>query len=135
MRQEELAIARRFAAALDTEDYATARELLAPDCTYHLGNDKIVGQNAIIDSYRTNGESAKRRFVSIDYVSDVEIAGPSTAIIVFIDRLRIGNECHEYRCCQSVMIGSNGLVEEIRHEELPQERERLRSFEARLTRR
>jgi hypothetical protein len=132
MRRDVLAIVQRFAAALDAEDYSSARELLAPNCTYHLGDDTIVGQNAVVDSYRANGQSAKQRFDSIEYASNVQIAGLSTAIINFTDRIRIGNECHEYRCRQSVTVGSNGLVEGITHEELPRERERLRDFEARL---
>jgi hypothetical protein len=130
-----LTIASDFAAALDAEDYAAARRLLAETCVYRLGAETIVGPDAIIDSYRTNGESAKQRFNAVEYVSDVELVGPSTAAICYADRLRIGSRWHEFRCRQHVQIGMEGLVEEITHEELPEERQRLKDFEARLTRR
>jgi len=126
-----LTIASRFAAALDAEDYSTARRLLADTCVYRIGAETIAGPDAIIDSYRRNGESAKQRFDAVEYVSDVELVDQSTAAIAYTDRLRLGNQWHEFRCRQRVRIGADGLVEEITHEELPGERERLKDFEAR----
>jgi hypothetical protein len=125
-------IARRFAAALDAEDYLAASQFLAEQCVYHLGNATIAGRDAIIGSYRANGESAKRRFESFEYVSDVETTGASDASITFTDRLRSGDHSHEFRCRQHLRIGLGGLVEEIVHEELPGERQRLEDFEDHL---
>ena len=130
MSGEPLAIARRFAAALDAEDYWAARELIAEGCVYYPGNDSIIGRDAIIETYRSAGESAKRRFDAIHYVSDVELSGPSSAVISFTDHLCIGSESHEFRCRQHVRIRLDSLIEEIRHEELPDERQRLDVFEA-----
>ena len=130
---DHLSIAARFAAALDAEDYSAARRLLANTCVYRINNATIVGPDAIIDSYQTNGTSAKQRFESVEYFSDVESIGPSMAAIAFTDRLRVGRESHEFRCRQCVHIGWDGLIEEITHQELPHERQRLTDFEARVS--
>jgi hypothetical protein len=133
--RDVLAIASDFAAVLDADDYAAARRLLAETCVYRLGAETIVGPDAIIDSYRTNGESAKLRFDAVEYISSVELVGPSTAAISYVDRLRIHSQWHEFRCRLRVQVGLEGLVEEITHEELPEERQRLIDLKPRLTRR
>jgi hypothetical protein len=125
------AIARQFAAALDAEDYVAARALVAEDCIYRLGDGVISGPDAIIDSYRANGAAARRRFDEVQYVSSVEQTGASTAVINFIDRLRLGDQWHQFHCRQHLRIGPGGLIEEIRHEGLPNQREQLIAFETR----
>jgi hypothetical protein len=121
----------RLAAALDAEDYGSARATLAAGCVYHTGTTILTGPDAIIASYRANGEAARGRFDDIQYASRVEPAGVSGATITYTDRVRIGGEWHEYRCRQHVHFDAAGLVDEIRHEELPRERERLQEFERR----
>jgi hypothetical protein len=133
--QEPQAVVRLFASALDAEDYAAARGLLADRCVYFIGDATLIGPDAIINSYRINGEAAKERFDSIEYVSDIEMSGPSSAVISFSDHLRCGNERHVFHCRQHVRVGLGGLIEEIRHEKLREERQRLKRFESRLTRR
>jgi hypothetical protein len=123
-------VAGHFAAALDAEDYAAAGALLTEDCVYRLGEAVISGPIAIIDSYRANGEGARRRFDEVRYVSLVEQTGSSTAVINFTDRLRLGDQWHEFHCRQQLYVGSNGLIEEITHEELRNQREQLLAFEA-----
>jgi hypothetical protein len=39
---------------------------------------------------------------------------------------------HEFRCRQHVQSGASGLIEEIKHEELFGERQRLNDFEDEL---
>jgi hypothetical protein len=133
--QLHLTIARRFAAALDAEDYMSARALLAEQCVYETGGAVVVGVDAIIESYQTNGKAAQRRFDEIEYASYVEKTGPWSAVIDFTDRVRLGSEWHEFRCRQHVKVGQSGLVEKIKHEDLPNEREQLKEFENRRTKR
>jgi hypothetical protein len=127
------AAACRLAKALDVEDYAAARAALAEECVYHTGTATLTGPDAILDSYRASGEQARRRFDEIEYTSRVEPSGPSTVVITYTDRVRLGGAWHEYHCRQHVRLGAAGLVEEIRHEQLPGERERLREFERRAS--
>jgi len=133
MIEDILATARRLAEALDAEDYSAARATLAEGCVYHTGTTTLVGREAIIGSYRANGEAAHGRFDEIHYASRVDPSETSGAVITYTDRVRCGGEWHEFRCRQHVRIGATGLVEEIRHEELPGERERLQEFEHRRT--
>ena len=122
-------VAGYFAAALDAEDYVAARVLLAEDCLYLLAKTVISGPDGVIDAYRANGEAARRRFDEVRYVSSVEQTGPSTAVINFMDRLRLGDQWHEFHCRQHVRIGPDELIEAIKHEDLPHEREQLLAFE------
>lgn len=127
-----LVIAQKFADALDAEDYLAAEALLAPDCVYHIGDATLAGPARIVDSYRANSDSAKRRFDSVEYSSVVEALSPLSAMIIFTDRLRIADRWHEFHCQQRVQIGLGGLIETIRHEELAVERMRPIEFENRL---
>jgi hypothetical protein len=129
---QALVIARKFADALDAEDYTAAEALLAPDCIYHIGDAALAGPARILESYRANSDSAKRRFDTVEYSSVVQELSPLTAMILFSDRLRIAHQWHEFHCQQRVQIGPRGLIETIRHEELAGERTRLTEFENRL---
>jgi len=133
MVEDILATARRLAEALDAEDYSAARATLAEGCVYHTGTTTLVGPEAVIGSYRATGEAAHERFDEILYASRVDPSETSGAVITYTDRVRCGREWHEFRCRQHVRIGAAGLVDEIWHEELPGERERLQEFEQRRT--
>jgi len=122
--------AQRFAAALDAEDYELVLALLGPNCIYHAPEGLRIGPDAIVASYRQNGASARDRFEKIEYQSRVEAIGPAEALITFLDCLLLSGAWHEFRCRQRIRIGAEGLVEQIWHEEIPGERERLQQFEA-----
>lgn len=119
----------RLATALDAEDYATAHALLAPGCTYCMGTATLTGPDAIIASYRANGEAARKRFDTIQYTHQVESTAALEGVISYADRVCRGGRWHEYRCRQHIRIDEAGLVTDIRHEELPGERQRLQDFE------
>jgi hypothetical protein len=126
-------MARRLAESLDAEDYDAARATLAEGCRYHIGTTTLTGPDAIIASYRANGEAARGRFDMFEFSSQIEPSGASGAVITYTDRVQLQGEWHEYRCRQHVRLGKTGQIEEIRHEELPGERERLQEFERRRT--
>jgi hypothetical protein len=131
MSVDALRTARGLAQALDGEDYAAARQLLAENCVYHTGKGVLTGADPITASYRANGDSARKRFDAIEYASQVEPVDALRAVITYTDRVRRGEEWHEYRCRQQVRVDERGRIVEIRHEELPGERERLEEFAAR----
>ena len=127
-------IAGQFAAALDAEDYAAAFALLAEDCLYEINGALRSTRHAIVESYRASAEDARRRFDEVEYLSAVAAAGDDSAVITFIDRLRLGDHWHEHRCRQHLAVNQRGLIAAISHEELPGEREHLAAFEARPVR-
>ena len=61
------ALVSEFATALDQEDYRAAGECLSKDCIYDSPKGKVVGPEAILVSYQSNGDSARDRFDSIVY--------------------------------------------------------------------
>ena len=122
------AVASRFAVALDGEDYTTAAELLSPDCRYHIGGRELTGVEAIIASYSENGDKAAERFDEIRYESEVQSTGSDSATVTFRDHLRFGERRHTFTCRQHIRIGEDGRIVEIRHEELPGERDALRGW-------
>jgi hypothetical protein len=124
-----LETAQQLAMALDAEDYEAVRSCLANDCVYFGPDGVLFGPGAIVASYRDHGSSASQRFDEVAYESLVEPAGLSEVVVTFTDRVRLSGTWHQFRCRQRVRVADSGLVEEIRHEELPGERERLRQFE------
>ncbi len=120
-------VALRFAAALDTEDYAVVRTCLVDDCVYESPRGELIGPDAIVESYRANGDSARQRFDSIVYRHEIEPLGEGWFKIEFIDELHARGRSHVFRCNQRVQIGKGQIVR-IDHEEIPGQREQLNLF-------
>ena len=125
-----LEVARRFALALDGEDYPVASGLLAPACVYEIRGDRFVGPDAIVAAYHGNGDDAAKRFDAISYGSDVRQEPDSTLVIAFWDRIEHIGRTHEHRCEQVLSVGVGGLIHRIEHRDLPGEVERLAAFKA-----
>lgn len=121
-------IVRRFAEALDHEDYALARELLAEECVYRIRGEEHAGPEAIISSYQGNGDEAARSFDSIAYRSAVRPEGAGSATIEFVDEIQHRGLSLTHRCEQRVAINDVGKIVRIDHADLPGERSRLESF-------
>lgn len=121
-------VALALACALDEDDWAAARSLLADDCEYHLGGQVVRGADAIVASYRTNSEKARRRLDRVAYASELERADASRATVLFVDRLEHAGLRHEFRCRQTFTLNAGGRVARIDHAELQREREALEAF-------
>ena len=124
-------IATRFAAALDAEDYPPARALLADECVYTIRGTTHKGPDAIIASYREAGEEAARMFDEIVYVSKVDAGDGGWFIITYFDRVRHAGLDLHYTCEQRIRI-EQGLIRQIEHRDIPEEREKLESFKRRV---
>lgn len=125
------AIATRFAAALDRCDFAEAARYLAADCCYQIGQDVLIGPEAIIASYRESDEWGRGVLEQVVYRSRVEQSSDHVTI-TYIDQLFHHGETHEYRCQQHLWLDASGRIAQIVHEELPGEREKLDEFFARV---
>ena|SRR5262245_5092126 len=126
-------IATRFAAALDADDFAPARELLAASCHYEVRGAVLIGPDAILDSYRAASESARREFDRVSYASRVIRVEANSATVEFADHLERAGASHIFRSLQRLTI-TGGLITAIRHEDLPGEREKLAEFRESLAR-
>ncbi len=121
--------ANLFAAALDADDFEAARNLLSPDCVYERSADVVIrGSESIVQSYRESSSRAVRLFDSVLYTSDVMSSSETTAELLFADHLEAKGNTHIYRSRQFLEFNANGAIIRIRHEEIPEERDRLNSF-------
>lgn len=125
--EAELHLADRFAKALDHEDYATAHALLSHDCVYLLRGQRIAGPDAIIASYKGNGDEANQRFDSIRYGSDVRPADDDQVVIDFWDELTHNGLTHRHQCEQRLRI-EHDRITRIEHHDLEGETEALAQF-------
>ena len=120
--------AQEFATALDTEDYESARRLLAGDCIYHFSGKSFRGIAAILESYQQNAEWVKRTFESIVYESSTRQRSDDTWVIHYIDRIQHRDRELEHHCEQVVRFDSGNRVVEITHIDLPGEDTKVKEF-------
>ena len=121
------AVAQRFAGALDRCDFAEAQAYLSEDCHYQIGQETLIGPEAIIASYRDSAEWGRRTLDQVVYESQVTQDEKGLSVL-YVDRITHGGVTHEYHCRQHLWLNDAGKVERIVHEELPGEREKLDKF-------
>lgn len=126
-RSQAFQTADQFAAALDKEDYEQARLWLAPDCLYASPTGSLIGPDKILDSYQSHGDAARGRFDSIDYRHRAQELEDGWIRIEFMDAVSANQRQHVFRCHQLVRVVGE-LIEEIVHQEIAGERERLNQF-------
>ena len=118
---------KQFAAALDREDWATARAFLAEHCAYQCGTERVHGPEAILASYRESAAWGRQNLESVRYESAVR-EGTRGFVITYTDVIEHRGAGHRYRCEQRVLVGDDGLVAHIEHRELPGEKEALDAY-------
>jgi SnoaL-like domain len=122
-------LATTWSRALDAEDYAAARPLLAPDCVYDMPRGRLVGPDAILASYADVARWVARAFDEVRYESACDAPQDSTVSILFTDYLfKVGVRWHRHRCRQEITFSNDGLITRIVHRDLPGEAETLEEF-------
>jgi ketosteroid isomerase-like protein len=121
-------VAEAFARALDADDYAAARPLLAPDCVYVIGDRRYDGPEAILESYRASSEKARAFFDEVVFDSTVTLLGDGRLAADYVDRLRIGERWLDHRARQILHVRPGDGIVRIEDEGIPGERERLDAF-------
>ena len=127
-RKSDVDVVERFAMALDGEDYAAALSLLDPACVYTIRGKTHCGAEAIIASYRGNGDAAQA-FDSIAYGSSVREGEDGWTIIEFWDEITHRGRSHRHQCEQWVRV-VDGAIVAIEHRDLEGEVESLKAFKA-----
>jgi len=122
---DTLACAISFASALDRCDFDEAGPYLCDECVYMMGPGRTVGRAAIVNSYRDNAAWASEVLSEVVYESDVRQLPDGRCEIAFTDHIFHGGQKHAYRCCQILSFDGDGLIAQIEHVELPDEREKL----------
>ena len=126
---EQMKVIERFAIALDNEDYETAHALLSPTCTYEIGERVLSGPDAIIASYKANGEWVAANIDSVTYRSSIEEDVDVDSFFVrFEDQLTHKGKQLTHACQQIMQLDASGKINRIEHRDLPGEPEALKVF-------
>jgi len=124
--EEHIKIVRAFAQALDREDYAGAMGLLSAGCVYSLRGETYEGPEAIVASYKGNGDAAQA-FDEISYGSSVRVGDEGWIVIEFWDELVHRGRRHRHVCEQWVRVEGSRITR-IEHRDLEGEPEKLNAF-------
>ncbi len=124
----DLEVARRWAAALDSDDFDALPGFLSPVCVYHSPGGDLVGPEAIVTSYRESSEWAHATFDRIAWDSEWKAEDDGRVRFTFIDITDHQGQHHVYRCQQLIRLDDDGLIEDIEHVAIEEEERRLAEF-------
>ncbi len=102
--------AAQFAACLDREDYAAARDFLAPDCAYLAGGRTIRGAAAVLADYQANGDWGRSVLDRIVYTSRVVESDAEQAVVEFSDEIERGGRRHVHLSRQRLWFDGGGRI-------------------------
>ncbi|MEZ4920980.1 MAG: hypothetical protein R2792_17900 [Saprospiraceae bacterium] len=123
------AIAQCFGTSLDQDDFETTRSVLSPDCVYFIGAEKLIGPEAISNSYEQNMLEGRKKLDSLEWGQcRIEALSTSEFLVHFTDYLRHKGRDHIHRCTQKVSINPSGKIFRIDHLDNPEEQEKLNQF-------
>ncbi|MFG0257342.1 MAG: nuclear transport factor 2 family protein [Phycisphaerales bacterium JB043] len=125
---DEKEIVDRFRVALDQADWSAVLSLLAHDCEYVVRGATTQGRDAIIESYSSIDEWAKRTFESVRYESACEKHTHIGWLITFRDVIEHRGHRLDHTCQQRVELDASGQIRRIEHIDLPGEREKVDRF-------
>jgi hypothetical protein len=124
-----LDVAAALAVALDADDFVAVGSLLDADVIYRVGDDEHRGPAAVVESYRSGSELARRLFDFVEFSHTiVGLVAERTARIDFADLLHVGVESLEHHSVQDVIVGVDGQVVLITDQPLDGERARVAAF-------
>ena len=120
---------KSLAQALDDDDYEAARGLLSPEVVYEIGDERLVGPDAVLASYRSASAMAHRLFPGVEYRHQVIGTVERTKYRVrYSDILTVGEDTHEHIAEQAVTVDPQLGVVRIVDTPVPGEREKLDEF-------
>lgn len=126
--EAHLETALDWTAALDSDDFARAREHLSPDCVYQSPGGALSGPEAILASYSSSSRWAHETFDSIGWDSECQLEPDGTVLITFIDITDHRGEHHVYRCRQRVGFDGEARINQIEHLPIAEEEQSLAEF-------
>lgn len=120
--------ARRFAQALDRNDFESARAFLAVDCVYQGRTETLSGREAILQSYRAASQWGAENLSQVSFSSEVRPEPDGRFVIRYTDHIEQAGKSHTYQCEQVLSFKGNDEIVRIVHVELPGRREALLQF-------
>lgn len=121
-------VADRLAQALDDDDYETARALLSPHVVYEVGDETLVGPDAVVDSYRAASTMGRQMFDELGYGHETPTpVGEGSFEVRYTDVLTIDDDTHVHYARQEITVGDGGVTR-IVDRPVPGEREKVDEF-------
>ncbi|MFB6374728.1 MAG: hypothetical protein ABEN55_16775, partial [Bradymonadaceae bacterium] len=122
-------VARQFAAALDRDDYETARTFLTEETTYTIHGKLYIGVEQIIDRYRRSSEWATSTFDQVAYESSVEPLEENRVRVTFVDHITHGDETLDHTARQVLTVDpEREVIDGIKHDDHADEDESIEDF-------
>ena len=123
------AIAKRFGESLDRDEFEVTKQLLSPDCKYHIGEDTLTGPEAICNSYEQNMIEGRKKLDELEWgQSRIEAISNNQFYVHFTDYLKHKGKAYTHRCKQKLTLNSNDLIIEIEHIHDEEEQSHLDAF-------
>ncbi len=122
-------IAAQFGMSLDKDDFATTKLLLGDDCRYVIGEEVLVGPDAICQSYEDNMIAGRKKLDKLEWgQSRIEELGGNKFYVHFTDHLGHKGVDYTHRCKQKLTIDTNGKIISIEHIYDQDEQDRLDAY-------
>ena len=122
-----------FGNSLDKDDFATTRRVLADDCCYIIGDEKLIGPTAISSSYENNMIEGRKKLDELEWgQSRIEEINENEFYVHFTDYLTHKGIKYVHRCKQKLTLDANSKIVRIEHIDDPLEQERLNDYYKRV---
>jgi len=122
-------IAQQFGTALDHDNFELVKTLLSKDCRYNIGEELLLGPDAIAGSYEQNMLEGRAKMDQLEWGdSTVEALEDGTCYVHFTDYLTHKGETYTHRCKQRVTIDDMGQIVRIEHMNDAEEWQRLQAW-------
>ena len=119
-------VIHRLASALDSDDYDAAERLMEPQIQYETDDAVVNGAHAVINSFRHVSEWGRDHLESLRFMHRIDERTPYE--ILFIDILEAGAESLILKHRMHVTLSARGLVERLRLESQPEEKDVVWEF-------
>ena len=127
--RKPIQIAEEFGKALDQDNFEQLKKLLAPQCTYCIGDVKLIGPEAIANSYERNMLEGRETLDELAWgESGIEAVDDYEFILHFTDHLKYRGHSFIHRCQQRVVVGEDRMIIEINYVENVAEANKLNDF-------
>lgn len=130
--QTAFAVLESFAQALDHDQFEAAKRYLSHDCVYRTPSRTFNGPAEIIESFKESSSWAHSNIERVTFVHIVEDCGDCSRRIRFFDLLEHNGMRFRHVCLMHSRLNDQGLITELKLEDLPGEKEKVNEFFARV---
>jgi len=122
-------VATQFGNSLDKDEYHITRSLLALECQYFIGTEKLTGPKDICHSYESNMIEGRKKLDKLEWgQSVIEAINDSQFYVHFTDYLTHKGKDYVHKCKQKLTLDSSYKIIRIDHVADAEEQESLNNY-------